>query len=205
MDTAQVIRERRAALGMSQHDLASATGIDVQQVQDYETARQEPLLSAAVAIANALKISVGELGGKPEHRIRMAGPWWATWQTFRDGNEKIATQQIDIRQEADFLQLSTVTRGLSEDEGGYHWSGELRLWDNEILMGWYAANDGPIRAKGTMYFVIHHPHSLNLSGRWVGLGYDDKVMTGWATMGRTRQESEQTMSRLTRDRERCNS
>jgi hypothetical protein len=103
------------------------------------------------------------------------------------------------------LQLSTVTRGLSEDEGGYHWSGELRLWDNEILMGWYAASDGSIRAKGTMCFVIDHPHGLNLSGRWVGLGYDNKVMTGWATIARTREESEQTMKRLTQDRERCNS
>jgi hypothetical protein len=32
-----------------------------------------------------------------------------------------------------------------------------RLWDNEVLMGWYAANDGSIRSKGTMYFVLH-PH-----------------------------------------------
>ena len=45
-------------------------------------------------------------------------------------------------------------------------------------MGWYAANDGSIRSKGTMYLVLH-PHGLNMSGRWVGLGYDDKIMTGW--------------------------
>jgi hypothetical protein len=63
--------------------------------------------------------------------------------------------QRQIRQEGDLLQVATVTRGLSEEEGGYHWSGELRLWDNEILMGWYAANDGSIRPKGTMYFVLH--------------------------------------------------
>ena len=37
-------------------------------------------------------------------------------------------------------------------------------------MGWYAANDGSIRSKGTMYFVLH-PHGLHMSGRWVGLGY----------------------------------
>jgi transcriptional regulator with XRE-family HTH domain len=205
MDTAQVIRERRAALGMSQDDLARAAGVDLRSIEDYEMARQEPLLSVAVAIANALKISVGELAGRPAHRVQLFGSWWASWQTFRDGIEKIATQQIDIRQEGDFLQVSTVTRGLSEHEGGYHWTGELRLWDNEILMGWYAASDGLIRAKGTMYFVIQHLHGQNLSGRWVGLGYDDMVMTGWATIARTREESEQTMKRLTQDRERCNS
>jgi hypothetical protein len=49
-------------------------------------------------------------------------------------------------------------------------------------LGWYAANHGAIRAKGTMYFVIH-PHGLNLFGRWVGLGYTHKVMTGWADHG----------------------
>ena len=35
----------------------------------------------------------------------------------------------------------------------------MRLWDNEVLLGWYAANDGSIRSKGTMYFVLH-PHGL---------------------------------------------
>lgn len=48
-------------------------------------------------------------------------------------------------------------------------------------MGWYASNDGSIRSKGTMYFVMH-PHGLNMSGRWVGLGYDDQIMTGFASM-----------------------
>jgi hypothetical protein len=35
-----------------------------------------------------------------------------------------------------------------------------------------------------MYFVLH-PHGLNMSGRWVGLGYDDKIMTGWGSMAKT--------------------
>ena len=119
----------------------------------------------------------------------------ASWQTSRSGEEKIATQQVEIKQEGDLLQVATVTRGLSEEEGGYHWSGELRLWDNEILMGWYAANDGSIRSKGTMYFALH-PHGLHMSGRWVGLGYDGRIMSGWASMGQTREESEKTMAKL---------
>ena len=36
-------------------------------------------------------------------------------------------------------------------------------------MGRYAADDGSIWSKGAMYFVLH-PHGLNMSGRWVGLG-----------------------------------
>jgi hypothetical protein len=63
------------------------------------------------------------------------------------------------------------------------------------LMGWYAAIDGSVRSKGTMYFVLH-PHGLNMSGRWVGLGYDDRIMTGWTAFGQTREETETTMNRL---------
>src|SRR5215469_15293396 len=86
-------------------------------------------------------------------------------------------------------------RGLSVEEGGYLWSGELRLWDNEILMGWYASNDGSIRSKGTMYFVVD-AHGLHMSGRWVGLGYDDQIMTGFASMAHSHREAEETMAQL---------
>ena len=44
------------------------------------------------------------------------------------------------------MQVATITRGLPVEEGGYHWNGELQLWDNELLMGWYAANEGSIRS-----------------------------------------------------------
>jgi hypothetical protein len=54
---------------------------------------------------------------------------------------------------------------------------------------------GSIRSKGTMYFVLH-PHGLNTSGRWTGLGYDGRIMTGWGSMGQTQEESEQTMAAL---------
>ena len=197
MDTSEVMRGRRTELGLSQSDLAQAIGLEVGQVQAYEAGEREPLLSEATVIADALKISVGELAGKPSHRVKLSGQWWATWQTYRNGTERIATQRIEIKQEAELLQVATLTRGLSVDEGGYHWTGELRLWDNEILMGWYAANDGPVRAKGTMYFVVH-PHGLSMSGRWVGLGYDDNIMTGWASISRTSEQAEETLARLTR-------
>jgi transcriptional regulator with XRE-family HTH domain len=191
----EVIRQRRTERGMSQKDLATAAGVDVRQIRRYEAGQQQPLLSVAVAIADALKISVTELAGKPSYQISLSGQWWASWQTSRSGEEKIATQQVEIKQEGDLLQVATVTRGLTEEEGGYHWSGELRLWDNELLMGWYASTDGSIRSKGTMYFVLH-PHGLNMAGRWVGLGYDDRIMTGWASMGQTREQSEDTMTSL---------
>ncbi len=195
VEMAEIMRQRRAALGMSQRDLAQTAGVDVRQIRRYETGEQQPLLTVGVAIAEALGISVAELVGKPTHDVRLSGNWWASWQTYREGAEKLAIQEVEIKQEGDLLQVATVSRGLSVEEGGYHWRGEMRLWDNEILMGWYAANDGPIRSKGTMYFVLH-PHGLNMSGRWVGLGYDSQIMTGWAAMGQTPEEAEETITRL---------
>ena len=41
-----------------------------------------------------------------------------------------------------------------------------------------------------------HPRGMNMSGRWVGLGNDDQIMTGFASMARSREESEETMARL---------
>ena len=84
---------------------------------------------------------------------------------------------------------------LPEEEGGYHWNGELRLWDNEILTGWYASTEGSIRSKGTMYFVLN-VHGLSMKGRWVGIGYDDKIMTGWGSMAKTAEEAEAAIAHL---------
>ncbi len=157
--------------------------VDKRQIRRYESGETQPTLPIAKAIAQALGISIDELAGEHSRRVDLTGRWWASWQTTRSGAEKSATQEVEIKQQGGSLQIATISRGLTVEEGGYHWSGELRLWDNEILMGWYAANDGSIRSKGTMYFVVH-PHGLHMSGRWVGLGYDDQIMTGfapWAT------------------------
>lgn len=193
-----VIRERRTARGLSQGDLAEAIGVDTRQIRRYEAGKQQPLLTVALAIADALGISANELAGRPTSRIDLTGEWWASWQTYREGQHKIATQPVHIRQEGELLHIAAQRRGLSVEEGGYLWSGELRLWDNEVLTGWYTANDGFVRSKGTMYLVLH-PHGKHMSGRWVGLGYDDTIMTGWASMGTSRAVSEEAMSRLVED------
>jgi transcriptional regulator with XRE-family HTH domain len=188
MEMAEVLRTRRAELGMSQAELAAAAGVDKRQIRRYEAGEQQPVLSVAVAIANALKISVGELAGMPSHRVNLTGDWWASWQTSKDGEEVITAQEVQFRQQTELISVQTTTRGIEVEDGGYHWRGELRLWDNEILMGWYAAADGSVRSKGTMYFVLH-PHGQSMRGRWVGVSYDGKIVTGWGGMARSEEEA----------------
>jgi DNA-binding XRE family transcriptional regulator len=92
MDMAEVIRRRRAELGLSQADLAKAAGVDTRQIRRYEAGQQQPVLSVAVAIANALGICVSELAGMPTHRVSLTGDWWTCWQAARGRpSRKVAT------------------------------------------------------------------------------------------------------------------
>lgn len=195
MEMADVMKQRRSDLGMSQADLATASGVGVRQIRRYESGEQQPVLPVAVAIAEALRISVGELAGKPTHRISLSGEWWASWQTSKGHEEVITAQEVLLTQQGELIEARTTTRGIAVEDGGYHWHGELRLWDNEILMGWYAANDGSVRSKGTMYFVLH-PHGVSMSGRWVGLSYDGKIMTGWGGMAKSEDEAKRLIDEL---------
>lgn len=195
MEISEVIRRRRTELDMSQADLAAAVGVDTRQIRRYEAGQQQPVFSVAVAIANALGIAVGELAGVPSHRVSLSGDWWTCWQTYRGGIEDIRVQPVRLQQHGELIQVEAIARGRPVDQGGYLWRGEFRLWDNEILMGWYAATDGSVRSKGTMYFVMH-PHGVNMTGRWVGLSYDGNIVTGWAGMAKTEDEARDLVLKL---------
>jgi transcriptional regulator with XRE-family HTH domain len=183
----EVIRLRRDELGMSQADLATKVGVDRRQIRRYESGETQPTLSVARTIARALGITIDELAGDETHRIDLTGDWWACWQSWKNGVEDLRPQPVRLVQRGDDIDIIAIARGRPTDEGGYLWRGELRLWDNEILMGWYAASDGAVRSKGTLYFHLHQ-HGINATGRWVGLSYDGPIITGWATLGRNEDD-----------------
>jgi DNA-binding XRE family transcriptional regulator len=70
MEMADVVRSRRTALGLSQAELAAATGLNVRQIARYEAGEQQPVLGVAVA-----------------------GQWWASWQTSKDGVPRVGHPQ----------------------------------------------------------------------------------------------------------------
>ena len=99
-----------------------------------------------VAIAQALKVPVTELAGLTLlHRVALSGEWWMAWQTSQHGQEVITTQPVMLTQHYDLIHVQTLSRGnVTLEEGGYEWSGELRLLDNKVLMGWYPACQGEL-------------------------------------------------------------
>ena len=193
---ANVMRDRRAALALSQADLAAAVGLDKRQIRRYEAGEAQPTLVVAKALAHALQISLDELAGETEQRLQITGDWWAGWQTWKDGAPVHTSQPVQIRQRGTDLDIVALERGISTEEGGYLWRGQLRLWDNEILMGWYAADDQAVRSKGTLYLVIH-PHGHQMRGSWVGLSYDGPIVSGWSAFARTEQEAQTLLQALT--------
>ena len=195
---AQVMRQRRAALGISQAQLASVAGVDSRQIRRYEAGEQQPVLSVAVAIADALGIPLAELAGQPSQKLDLSGDWVANWQSYKDGVEVFRIQPVRIGpSRGDVVEILATARGDDVARGGYLWKGELRLWDNEILIGWYAAVEGSIRSKGSLYYTIH-PHGQQMTGRWVGLSHDGTVITGAATMAKTTEDAQAAMQQLTR-------
>jgi transcriptional regulator with XRE-family HTH domain len=198
MEMNEVIRQRRSELGMSQADLATKVGVDRRQIRRYESGETQPTLSMAKTIARALGITIDELAGDETHRVDLTGDWWACWQTWKDGVEVATPHEVRMTQRGDNVEIVATTRGTPLDHGGYMWRGEMRLWDNEILMGWYTADEGAVRSKGTMYFTLHQ-HGIHMTGRWVGLSYDGPIITGWAAIARTEDEVTTLMNTLRTD------
>src|SRR3954453_4174934 len=191
----EIIRRLRQEAGLSQAGLASAAGVHARQINRYESGDQQPALGVAHRLAQALGVTLDELAGVPSDRVKLEGTWWAAWQTFNEGEQVTATQPVGLSQHGATVQIEALERSAEDEQGGSLWRGELRLWDAQVLMGYYAAADGNVRSKGTMFFVLHaqgeHAH-----GRWVGLSYDGPVISGYAALARDQEQAKSVINRL---------
>jgi transcriptional regulator with XRE-family HTH domain len=194
VDISEVIKHRRAELGLSQTELAKAAGISLRQLARYEAGEQQPVLSAAVALTDALHISLAQLAGQVTYDLDLSGAWWCAWQTWKDGVPRVDTHRLEVHQRGELLQLD-AERALPVEQGSYQWRGELRLWDNEALIGWYRSTDAAVRSKGSLYLALH-PHGTHAWGRWVGMSYDGTVITGWGAIARGEEEADKIVQDL---------
>jgi transcriptional regulator with XRE-family HTH domain len=194
MDVSDVIKSRRMALHLSQSELAKTASVSVRQLARYEAGEQQPTLSAAVSLADALGISLAQLAGQVNYGLDLSGTWWCSWETSKDGEPRVDTHPLEIEQRGELLHLD-AERAIPVEQGSYRWHGELRLWDQEALMGWYRSTDAAVRSKGTMYLALHR-HGTHAWGRWVGMSYDGDVITGWGSLARTEEHSGQIVHDL---------
>jgi transcriptional regulator with XRE-family HTH domain len=189
----EVMRQRRAELGLSQADLAAAAGVDKRQIRRYEAGQQQPALSVAVAMAEALEISLTELAGMAKPRIDLTGDLWTAWQSS-DGRDSVTAQQVRLRQQGRHIDVASTTGGT--DETGFHWRGELRMWDYEFLIGWYTRDDGADRSRGTLFFMLRS-HADRIDGRWVSHDHAGRIATGWIAMAHTEDDARAIISKYT--------
>ena len=126
------------------------------------------------------------------HELDLSGDWWCAWQTSKDDVPRIDTHTLRVNQQGEQLHLDADR---APADGSYRWHGELRIWDNEALLGWYRSTEGAVRSKGTMYLALH-PHGEHAWGRWTGMSYDGLVVTGWGVIARTEDLAHKVVQQL---------
>lgn len=183
-----VMRGRRHALGMSQAHLAELVGVTSRQIARYEAGDQQPVLTVAAAIARALEISLMELAGEFESSIDLSGNWWSAWEHVEQGERTVTVQELQAIQHNKTIRLTADQAGVA-NRGIRGWIGELRLWENEVLLGSYQLTAEPFRSRGTVFLAVQAGHD-QVSGRWVGQSPDGEVITGEVWLARERQQAE---------------
>jgi transcriptional regulator with XRE-family HTH domain len=174
---AEILRLRRREVGLSQAALAAAAGVDPRQIRRYEAGEQEPVLPVAVAIADALKISVDALVGVRDREIGLDGDWSLAGRDDGDPTAAIVVQAVRIRQRGENLAIQSL-------DGASMWRGEFRLWENRHLTGWYAATEAQSASKGVLFLQVDR-ETWTMRGRWVGVDPAGEESTGRCTAART--------------------
>lgn len=174
---AEVIRQRRQELGLSQTELAQRAGTDARAIRRYEAGEIQPSLAAAKAIANALAISLDVLvGGAPTSEI--LGTWWMSWRpthyTFVPGP---VTEAVEIRHRGLDLELVPKLSSINRVVFPEGWRVELRVAGEAGYLGWYAA--GGIHGALTLERL-----GDELAGGWTSVPRDRQGGLGYLTLAR---------------------
>ena len=192
MQTSEIIRSRRLALGLSQMELAASVGLEVRQIGRYENGSSMPSLPAARAIADRLGISLDELAGGDE---TLSGTWWSCWQGLTSQDQ---LTQVHLVQRGQQLEISSDP-GANEADAPIRLQCELRIVGDEML-GWYVLEGSQHHGKGTMTL---QRHETGLVGIWLTASLRDGFRDGYLALARTRTVvSEMIMKLLSKGRTR---
>jgi len=179
----EVVQARRHELGLTQTRVASAAGIPLDLYQRYESGEAELPLATAAVLADALDISLAVLAGTEARSIDFSGRWWATWQSGR------------LRpSEADFHMVDGLRVGnrVLLDSG---WRGELEVFGNEVLIGWYRPPGQGTRSRQGIFLWVPAGGDY-LYGRWTGVADNNTVTSGWCVLARDEVRSREVFESL---------
>ncbi|RJO70681.1 XRE family transcriptional regulator [Nocardia panacis] len=179
--TGERIAKLRKDAGLSQAELGKQIGVDQKRISRIE-AGAELTLAEGLRLAGVFELSPSELADATVQTPALSGVWYAAWQTSHDGIEHIEVHQVKGVHDGRILRMQG-TRAHPGKEDCYNWMGEMRLWDSDILIGWYVASDGFVRYRGSLYLSLH-PHGRAMMGGRVGLGYGGAVARGWTALTR---------------------
>lgn len=177
VDMAEVIRQRRQELGLSQADLATAAGIDRRQIGRYEAGEAQPTLLVARSLARALGITIDMLAGDPSFK-QVLGAWWMAWSSQHAPGD-VSVQAVEIRSRGMDLEIAITEpadNGLPAD-----WRGPLYVTRAGGLTGMFTSEI----VNGSL---VLDWADASLAGLWVALpghlGFD----SGLVALGRTPEE-----------------
>ena len=115
--------------------------------------------------------------------------WVAAWQTSVDGQEVINTEEILIQQRGGIVKIHNREKSPENPKGGYKWNGQLQFYQGRDLMGGYFSNEEEQNTnKGMMYFCYQSARK-EFVGRWVGTSYDGPLLSGFAVISKSKEQS----------------
>lgn len=189
MDMPNVMRTRRADLGMSQADLARRADVAVRQIARYEAGEQQPALNVAQRMAAALQISLDELAGAYTHLIDLSGEWCLARRAVGVDAGEADVVKIHLAQRG--YRISLVSEAAeSELDSPNRLFGELRLIDADALRGSYTANERGEQRSGTLLLALEGS-GLGGKGFWAEISRPTRrIAHGVVGLARSPEEAE---------------
>ncbi len=121
--------------------------------------------------------------------------WYAAWSTTVEGESNINTETIEIKHRGDKLRIKNLEKSEQNKLGGYLWRAELRIFDNEHIIGTYMPIEQNVISKGSLYFLLNHSGDF-LVGKWVGCNYDHEFTWGFGVIARDKEFAIRKLTKL---------
>lgn len=179
----EVIQARRHELGLTQTRVSSAAGLPLDLYQRYESGEADLPLATAAVLADVLDISLAVLAGAETRSIDFNGQWWAAWQSG-----PLHPNEADFH----LVEALRVGNRVLLDKG---WRGELELFGNEVLVGWYRPPGHGTRTRQGIFLWLP-AGSDYLYGRWTGVADNNTVTSGWCVLAREEAKSSEVFQSL---------